>query len=144
MIRLTKFADYGLLLLAEAARHPAGARVSAKELAAAARVPLPMTTKILKALAKRQLLVSHRGTTGGYALARPADEITVAEVVEALDGPIALTECASHHDAVRCSLEGTCCTSAPWQRVNRAVVDALSRLTLRDMAESPPAAVAPH
>ena len=94
MIRITKQTDYGIVLLTHLAAHP-DRHFNAPELAAEARLPLPMVSKILKLLAREGLLASHRGVKGGYSLARPAEEISMAEIIAALEGPIAITECVS-------------------------------------------------
>ena len=94
MIRITKQTDYGIVLLTHLAANPER-QYTAPELAAEARLPLPMVSKILKLLARDGLLASHRGVKGGYSLARPAEEISMAEIIAALEGPIAITECVS-------------------------------------------------
>src|SRR5690349_20359998 len=96
MIRMTRLTDYGIVLLTHFARHPERLTRNAPELAAVAHLPLPTVSKILKILAREGLLVPHRGAKGGFSLARAADEITIADVISALEGPIALTECSAH------------------------------------------------
>ena len=93
-MRLTHLADYAVVLMTAAARCPAGARLSATELSGDTGVPLPTAQKLMGQLAGRGLLTSVRGAGGGFALARPADEISLADIVEAVEGPIALTMCA--------------------------------------------------
>ena len=133
MIRLTRQADYGILLLVQVASEPAGSVQAAPDLAAATGIPVPMVSKILKTLARAGLLVSHRGPHGGYHLASSPADISLANVIEALDGPIAMTACTGgDHD---CSLETRCCVQPHWQHVNRAVVEALSRVSLADIAK---------
>jgi Rrf2 family protein len=95
-------------------------------------------SKILKILAREGLLVPHRGAKGGFSLARSPLEITVADIISALEGPIALTECSTH-GADRCGIESLCPVSTNWQRINRAVLDALSGVTLAEMASPRPA-----
>jgi FeS assembly SUF system regulator len=111
-----------------------------RALAAATGVPEPTVRKVLKTLAHAGIVGSVRGTHGGYALARPAADITVADVVIAVEGPIAVTECASEATAGACDLEGRCNVQGPWQRISAAIRDALEGLTLADMA-APAAAV---
>jgi Rrf2 family protein len=89
-------------------------------------------SKILKALARKGLLTSQRGAKGGYALARDAADITVPEMISALEGPIALTDCAQHPGA--CAQESSCHVREPWQRINAAVRDALASISLADLA----------
>ena len=95
MIRLSKLADYGMMLMGQIAAHQDRC-MSALELAEETHVPLPTVSKVLTVLTRAKLLKSQRGAKGGYVLARPAREISVAEIVGALDGPIALTQCIEH------------------------------------------------
>ena len=108
------------------------------EVAAEAGLPLPVVSKILKALAREGLLVSHRGAKGGYSLARPASEISAAEMIAALEGPIGLTECSVHPG--QCVQEASCHVREPWQRINAVVRGALGSVTLAELA-APPAAL---
>jgi Rrf2 family protein len=101
----------------------------------ATRVPLPTVSKILKALAHAGVLVSHRGVGGGFALARPAEAISVGAVIEALEGPIALTECLGD-DPHSCDIEAGCPVRSNWERINRVVRDALEGLSIADMASA--------
>jgi FeS assembly SUF system regulator len=103
MIRLTKQTDYGIVLLTHLAQDPAR-HANAPELAAETGLPLPTVSKILKLLARGDLLSSHRGVKGGYCLGRLPSQITVAEVITALEGPIAMTECVEHSEVVRQAL----------------------------------------
>jgi FeS assembly SUF system regulator len=138
MIRLSKLADYGIVIVTHLAR--AGARSHAThEIAVATHVPAAMTAKILKQLARAGLLASQRGVRGGYALARAAAEITVADVVEALDGPIAITSCVDTAGS-DCVIEQVCPARTNWQRINHAVRDALDTISLDEMAHGIPAA----
>ena len=138
MIRLSRLSDYGIVLMAllagRAGRADAGP-YNAREVAAEAHLPLPVVSKILKGLARRGLLVSHRGAKGGYSLARPPARITAAEMIAALEGPIGLTECTVHPGA--CLQESNCHVREPWQRINAVVRDALVRVTLADLAQPP-------
>ncbi|MBI2963092.1 MAG: SUF system Fe-S cluster assembly regulator [Deltaproteobacteria bacterium] len=135
MIRMTKLTDYGIVLLTHIARDPERLTRNAPELAAAAHLPLPTVSKILKVLAREGLLVPHRGAKGGFSLARAPEEITVLDVIGALEGPIALTECSAH-GTERCDIETLCPVSANWQRINRTVLGALRGITLVEMAAS--------
>jgi Rrf2 family protein len=101
---------------------------------AATGVPEPTVRKVLKTLVRAGIVCSVRGTHGGYALARPAGDISVAEVVIAVEGPIAVTECASEATAGACDLEGRCSVQGPWQRISAAIRDALVQLSLAEMA----------
>jgi FeS assembly SUF system regulator len=138
MLRMTRLTDYGIVLLTHFARDPERLTRNAPELAAAAHLPQPTVSKILKILAREGLLVPHRGAKGGFSLARPADEITVADVIGALEGPIALTECSTH-GVDRCGIESLCPVITNWRRINRAVLEALRGITLADMASPLPA-----
>jgi FeS assembly SUF system regulator len=133
MIRMTKLTDYGIVLLTHIARDPERLTRNAPELAAAAHLPLPTVSKILKILAREGLLVPHRGAKGGFSLARAPEFVNVADVITALEGPVALTECSAHGPE-RCAIELLCPVGSNWQRINRVVLDALRNITLAEMA----------
>ena len=133
MIRLTRLTDYGILLLTTFARSD-GRQRSARELASEARLPLPTVSKLLKLLARSGLLEAHRGVKGGFTLARTPDRITIAEVIDALEGPIGVTECSSHDDGGGCGIVRTCITRGHWMKINQAVLGALRGITLAEMA----------
>ncbi len=138
MIRLTRQTDYGIVLLTEMAISPDRFH-NAPSLSALTHLPLPMVSKILKMLARAGLVESQRGARGGYRLARPAGEISVAEVIATLDGPIAITECAEDR-LEDCSYESFCRVRGNWLRINRAVRESLEGINLAEMAlPSPPA-----
>ncbi len=132
MIRMSKLTDYGVVILAHLARSEG--TLTGHEIAARSRVPLPTVSKLAKELAKAGLVVSHRGRNGGYGLARPAECISVAEIVEAIEGPIALTECSAHGDA--CGIEDGCLARTSWAPVSRAIDGALRGLPLSAIAPS--------
>ena len=134
MIRVGKLTDYGIALMTRLAQEEPGGSVTARDLAASLGLPLPTVSKLLKLLARRQLLVSQRGAHGGYALARRPEEITLAELVGALEGPVAVTECAA--DDCSCELETTCDVKDNWSWINRQVMSALEGVTLREMTGS--------
>lgn len=140
VIRLSKLADYGIVIMTHMARGPERQQ-TAPEIAAQSHLPLPMASKILKGLVHGGLLVSHRGAKGGYGLARPAREISVADVIVALEGPIALTACIEHGPG-ECDIEAMCPARANWRRINDAIREALEGITLMEMAHSVPAAFA--
>lgn len=131
VIRITKQADYGLVLLALFAKGHGGRSFTTKDLAAETHLGLPMVAKILKLLVHAGLLVSHRGVKGGYSLARHPAEITVYDVIAALDGPISLTECST--EGSDCQVETWCQVRKPWARINEAIKDALQRVSLAEM-----------
>lgn len=131
MIRITKQADYGIVLLTRLAQDPEQI-FNATELAQETQLPAPTVSKILKILARAGLLDSHRGVKGGYSLARRADEVTVVDIISALDGPIAITECIDDSPG-ECSKEPFCGVRANWQRINEAIRGALEEITLAEM-----------
>ncbi len=137
-MRLTSLADYAVVMMAAAARHPAGARLSAALLAGETGVPLPTAQKLMGRLAGAGLLRSARGGGGGFALAREPDGISLADIVEAVEGPIAMTTCA---DEARsdCALEGNCRVKPHLLAVNGAVRGALQGLSLASLAVPAPA-----
>lgn len=133
MLRISKMTDYGTVVMTHLAREP-GRRFSARELAEELQIGMATVSKILKTLERGDLLAAQRGKNGGYRLARAPEAISVAEVIRAMEGPIALTECAS--DVVRCEQEDSCTVQTNWQRINRAILRALEEVSLADMNES--------
>lgn len=132
MIRITRETDYGIILLCLMARE-AGQSFSAATLAQRRGLPLPMVSKILKNLTRGGILQSQRGAQGGYRLARPPQVISVADIIDTLEGPIALTEC-SPGAAGECLHQDRCTVSGHWTRINRAVREALEQVTLWEMS----------
>lgn len=132
MLRISKLTDYGIVLLAHLASDGADRTHNAREMARLAHLPEPVVSKLLKQLAREGLLVSQRGAKGGYGLARDPEATSVAEIITALEGPIALTECGLAEGV--CAQESSCRVRDPWQQINRAVYAALSRVTLADLA----------
>jgi len=132
-MRLTSFADYAVVMLAAAARHPAGARLSASALADETGVPLPTAQKLMGRLAAAGLLSSARGTGGGFVLARAADGISLADIIEAVEGPIAMTNCIEGA-ANDCALEGSCAVRPHMGVVNHAVRGALQGVSLASLS----------
>ena len=130
MLRITKITDYGFLLLAYMATQKDIELHNAKDLSEASGLALPTVSKVLKILTQGKILVSHQGSKGGYALVRPAEQITAAAIIEAIEGPVALTDCS---DPGKTCPRG-CQVSPGWQRVNFVVRDALEGLSLADMA----------
>jgi Rrf2 family protein len=139
MLRLTKKADYGLMALKYLAEQPgAGAQSpvaqSAKDIAQAYHIPPPLLAKILQTLARAGLLVSHAGTNGGYALAKPASQISAFEVIRAIDGPLFITSCITIHGS--CDLAGHCTIKEPLRKVNDSIKDLLSNIHVSDLIET--------
>jgi FeS assembly SUF system regulator len=131
MLRIGKLADYATVLMTRMSHGP-DALYSAPGLASELGLPAPTVTKLLKLLANAGLLVSQRGVAGGYALARKPARISVAEVVSAVEGPVALTACAQGRG--NCALESSCATRANWRVISRALRAALEAVSLADMA----------
>jgi len=148
VFRLSKTTDYGIVLMAQLAAESAAASEdgqsvrgafeaqsrNARELAESSDLPVPMVSKILKALAKEGLLVSHRGAKGGYSLAKPPEDLTVSEMIGVLEGPVALTDCAIGPSL--CEHETMCAVREPWQVISRVVERALAGVTLADLVRN--------
>jgi FeS assembly SUF system regulator len=132
MIRLGKLTDYGLLLMCQIARTPLGNTHSARDLAARCGLPLPTVSKLLRILLQSGLLVSHRGIKGGYVLAREPELMPITEIIAALEGPFALTECGSE-DAGLCDLESRCPVKENQRIISHVIRAALERVMLSDL-----------
>jgi len=133
MFRLSKVTDYGIVLLAQLAQSEDRSAQNAQKLALEVDLPVPMVSKILKSLARHEILESQRGSKGGYRLARPPAQVTVAEMIAALEGPLGLTECTLASDL--CAHEGSCAVQSPWQVINRVIREALETVTLADLID---------
>lgn len=138
MFRLSKLADYGIVVMTNLARRP-DRQFSAADIAADSLIPQPTVSKILKMLTRADLLISHRGAKGGYGLSRAGSEITVAEVITAIEGPIALTACIEEGSGA-CDIERLCPARANWQRINDAIRGALDGINVEEMALAIPEA----
>lgn len=130
MFRISRLTDYGTLILVYLADQQ-GRLCSATEVAAGTHVAPPTVQKLLKVLAKTGFVDSVRGTDGGYRLARNPGLITAAEILDALEGPVAITECST--DDSDCVLEHLCQVGSAWQKINGALRVALSEITLEDL-----------
>ncbi|HEB27843.1 hypothetical protein LCGC14_1728150 [marine sediment metagenome] len=130
MLRVSKLTDYGSVILAYMARHP-GQTLSATSLSQAVYMPLATVSKLLKLFKKNGLVQSSRGKRGGYRLSRPAEKISLAEIISVLEGPIALTECSVKKDL--CQIESHCAIRPSWQNINRVIYNSLSQVTLETM-----------
>ncbi|XXF79229.1 SUF system Fe-S cluster assembly regulator [Myxococcaceae bacterium GXIMD 01537] len=138
MLRMSKMTDYGIVLLAELAREP-GQTCTARELAERTRVPMPSTSKLLKAFLQAGLVVSQRGAAGGYGLARPASAISLTDIIAVLEGPVSITECGQHASAgAHCELEPVCRVRGHWRLINQTLQEALGRLSLADLCGPTP------
>jgi FeS assembly SUF system regulator len=132
MFRLNRLTDYAVVLLTQMAARPAELR-SAQHIAEQGSLPLPTVAKLLNALAREGIVASHRGAAGGYTLGRPAASISVADIVQALEGPIALTACVEG-SVEPCQVETFCPMAGNWNKVNQAIREALASVSLAEMA----------
>ena len=137
MLRISKLTDYGTVLLAHLARNQDEV-CSAADLAARTGISLPTASKLLKSLARNGLVTSTRGANGGYTLARDAGAISAAEIIDALEGPVSITECSASDS--QCDIAEACGVGNAWQRINVAIRDALGEVSLVDLirSNSPP------
>jgi FeS assembly SUF system regulator len=131
MLRISKLTDYGTVILACLAATP-DCRLTATEVAERTRLGLPTVSKLLKAFHRAGLLSSTRGARGGYRLARPAAAISAAAIIDAIEGPVAITECSGNHSA--CDLELSCSTGNAWQRINGAIRRSLDEISLAQLS----------
>jgi FeS assembly SUF system regulator len=136
-MRLSNMADYGVVVMSAAARHCGSTRVSATDLAGETGLALPTVQKLVSMMTRAGLLRSARGTGGGIQLARPAAAISLADIIEAVEGPIAMTACVDtgKHD---CIMEGTCHVQPHWSVVNNAVRGALAGVALTALTGARP------
>ncbi len=130
MLRISKLTDYATVLLAALSSEPTAPH-SASGLAGRTGIAAPTVSKLLKELQRAGLVRSTRGARGGYQLARPAAEISAAEIIDAVEGPVALTECAS--DEGQCGLEAHCSVGHSWQQVSLAIRRSLSEVPLTQL-----------
>ena len=130
MLRISKLTDYGTVVLARLAGDTQ-AVCSAADVSEATGIALPTVSKLLKSLARAEIVTSTRGASGGYQLARDPREISAADVIDALEGPVSITECSASDS--HCDYESTCSVGNAWQRVNIAIRHALDEVTLVDL-----------
>jgi FeS assembly SUF system regulator len=130
MLRMSKLTDYATMVLAELARVD-GAMLKSADVAARTGLTGTTVSKLLKSLTRAGLVNSHRGARGGYELAKAPDEISAAEVIVALEGPVAITECST--DEGNCDLESVCRVGGAWQRINLAIYRALQDISLAEL-----------
>jgi len=132
MLRISKMTDYAIMVMVELhASH--GEVLNAQVLADRSRLELPTVSKVLKLLVKMGLVDSYRGANGGYRLEREAEGISVAEIIAAIEGPIAMTECSVEEGL--CAQEAICSLRGNWQRISVAVANAMESVSLADMAQ---------
>lgn len=133
MLRISKLTDYGTVLLAHLAENQSSV-CSAADVAHATGIALPTVSKLLKFLARADLVTSTRGANGGYRLSRAPQEISAADVIDALEGPVSITECSAVDGD--CEHEGVCSVGGAWQRINVAIRRALMDVTLNDLVRN--------
>lgn len=138
MIRLSKLTDYAIVLLTQIVRQD-GKVATTAVLAKATGLPYPTVSKVLKTLTRGGLLHAQRGSIGGYTLTRSGADISIADVVSVMDGPIAIADCVEG-GAGGCGIEKCCPLNGHWNRINQVVRDALSDVTLHEIAFEVPAA----
>jgi FeS assembly SUF system regulator len=135
MIRISRLTDYGIVVMTHIAAHPERVH-TAPEVAHEAHLPLPTVSKLLRWLTKEGLLESHRGVKGGYGLAQAPEQVSVARIVAALEGPIAITTCTTSSPG-DCQHERRCPVRGHWNLINLAINEALESVTLADLTARP-------
>jgi FeS assembly SUF system regulator len=133
VLRISKLTDYGTVLLADLAAHQ-DTVCSAADVSNATGIALPTVSKLLKSLGRAGLVNSTRGSNGGYRLARHPRDISAADIIDALEGPVSITECSASDS--QCEHEGVCSVGGAWQRVNVAIRGALGDVSLNDLLRS--------
>lgn len=131
MLKLGKLADYATVLMTVLAARPQDLR-NAHELSERTHVPAPTVSKLLKLLSKAGLVEAVRGASGGYRLTHEPNTVTVADIIRAVEGPIAITQCSKHGEG--CGIESTCGTRGHWRLIDAAIRNALESVTLEQMA----------
>jgi FeS assembly SUF system regulator len=132
MLRISKLTDYATIIVSFMARASLGI-ISAASIARETRLALPTVSKILKKLSHAGLIISSRGTGGGYRLAHTAEKIRVVQILVAMEGPVAMTECCATTSA--CQLDPLCAVKDNWKAINHYILTALGSLTLQDMLQ---------
>ncbi|HIC81551.1 MAG TPA: SUF system Fe-S cluster assembly regulator [Kiloniellaceae bacterium] len=134
MFRLNRLTDYAVVVMAQMSLR--GELRSAQQISEDTAVPLPTVSKLLNLLGRAGLVTAQRGAAGGYTLSRSAEQITVAQIIQALEGPIALTACVDGASD-SCGVESLCPMHGNWNKVNSAIHQALSSVSLADMSSFP-------
>ena len=132
MLRLSKKADYALMAMKHLAQNSSTSSTSAREIAEQYDIPIELMAKILQRLVRTGLLVSTQGTRGGYALSRPSPSISIADVIQAIDGPLTVTACST--EKVDCEQYGKCSIRDPLWQIKERIVEALGTVTIAEMA----------
>src|SRR5215218_10743659 len=133
MLRLSKKADYALMAMKHLATKADAASASAREIAEQYDIPVELMAKVLQRLARRGLLISHQGTRGGYRLSRPVGKISVADIIQAIDGPLTVTACSTESE--NCGQYSKCSVRDPLWRIKDRIVAALSTCSLQEIAD---------
>jgi Rrf2 family protein len=136
MLRLSKKADYALMAMKHLAMRPDAASASAREIAEHYDIPVELMAKVLQRLARRGLLSSHQGTRGGYRLSQPASAISVADIIQAIDGPVTVTACSTQ--AENCEQYSKCSVRDPLWRIRERILGALATCSLQEIATDLP------
>jgi Rrf2 family protein len=136
MLRLSKKADYALIAMKHLAIRPDASSISAREIAEQYDIPIELMAKVLQRLARRGLLTSHQGTRGGYRLARAAGVISVADIIQAIDGPLTVTACSTH--AENCDQYNKCSVRDPLWRIKDRILAALATCSLQEISAEVP------
>jgi Rrf2 family protein len=136
MLRLSKKADYALMAMKHLATHTDAASTSARAIAGEYNIPLELLAKVLQRLARRGLLVSHQGTRGGYTLSKTPTAISVADIIQAIDGPLTVTACSTDVDS--CGQYAKCSVRDPLWRIKDRIISALATCSLQEIAADPP------
>ena len=136
MLRLSKKADYALMAMKHLATRPDAASASAREIAEQYDIPVELMAKVLQQLARRNLLTSHQGTRGGYRLSRASSAISVADIIQAIDGPLTVTACST--EAENCGQYAKCSVRDPLWRIKDRILSALATCSLQEIATESP------
>ncbi len=136
MLRLSKKADYALIAMKHLAVRPDSASASAREIAEEYNIPVELMAKVLQRLVQRGLLVSHQGTRGGYRISRASSTISVADIIQAIDGPLTVTACSTEDE--NCEQYGKCNVRDPLWRIKDRIVTALSTCSLQEISSEAP------
>lgn len=132
MLRLTKKADYALIAMKHLATRSDGASASAREIAEHYDIPVELLAKVLQRLARRSLVTSHQGTRGGYRLSRPVAQISVADIIQAIDGPLTVTACSTEDD--NCGQYAKCSVRDPLWKIKDRIMSALTTCSLQEIS----------
>lgn len=133
MLKITKITDYAVVVLCCLVKQKANI-LNTTEIAKQVNIQVPTVSKVLKILVKSGLVESYRGSDGGYSLLKDPKEISISQIIEILEGPIALTSCATNETASSCEFINSCQLSRPWQKINYNINNMLQKISLHDIA----------